>query len=118
MNRQQANAEIAKRLGWKHGAEFPGFDKYSWGDKIWFSPKGDVRLMHPPDYFQDEAAARELVQWFKLNSWPAFYEALRGILIDKTGQPVGIVDFILADPADKARAACVAFEIELEEEGK
>jgi hypothetical protein len=108
MNRQQANAEIARRLGYTERREWHG----TWIRK----PDGFEKIL--PDYFTDEAAARELVQWFKFKSWPAFYEALRAILIDNTGQPVGIVDFMLADPADKARAACVALEIELEEEGK
>ena len=116
MNRQQANAEIAKRL-WP-SAEVELLPLSQWVNVLIYDKPPDRRSWLGFDVFGDEAAARELVQWFKFNSWPAFYEALRDILIDKTGQPVGIVDFMLADPADKARAACVAFEIELEEEGK
>lgn len=142
MNRQQANAELARRLGlnisengqhrWRlledgsidnmamcqDSHNGPICERCYYSYCMHCDRPRDNCTPTPPDYFQDEAAAWKMVKWFKLKSWPAFYEAMRSILIDKTGQPVGIVDFMLAEPAEIAKAACVALEIELEEETK
>lgn len=116
MNRQQANEAIARRI-WPT-AEIEMLTRCDFVNVVIFDKPNETRSWRGFDVFEDIYAAHQLVRWFRVNSWPALYDALRSILIDKTGQPVGIVDFMLADPAEIAKAACVALEIELEEEGK
>lgn len=128
MNRQQANAEIARRLGWTVEQDKTGlyFLRGPAGYPDGKSKSSEQRAWETaPDYFSCEKAARELVQWFAALSYLSrdFTLALREILFaDSKAKQSSHVEFLfwhlLATPEQKATAACKAWGIELEEETK
>lgn len=122
MNRQQANAKIAKRL-WPT-AEVELLPLSQWVNVLIYDKPNETRSWHGFDVFTDEAAARELVQWFfdhtkhgfveQRTFWDAFRDGR-----DSYDWHYRKLEFaITATAQEKARCVCVALGIEVEEDTK
>jgi hypothetical protein len=123
VKRSEANAEIAKRLWPEAEIEL----RPSSGEVVvWVRDKpGAAQDGFEFDAFVDEVHSRVLVQWFAGQSSEIqrqYLCAMRAVLfkdyaVKEAGHEQYLFWYLLAPPEQVAKAACVAFDIELDEEG-